>query len=81
MEWMGYTDAAIPLVEGAGTLRDDGVLPLDGPSDVDGLIRRAGASDSGSVRRSSKRWKPISRSVVDDELCETCANAPAEAAG
>ena len=39
MKFIGYTDAAIPLVEGAGALKDDGVLPLDGPSDVDAFIQ------------------------------------------
>jgi catalase len=39
MKFIGYTDAAIPLVEGAGALKDDGVLPLDTQSDVDAFIQ------------------------------------------
>jgi catalase len=39
MKFIGYTEAAIPLVEGAGALKDDGVLPLDGPSDIDAFIQ------------------------------------------
>ena len=39
MKFVGYSGAAIALVEGTGALKDDGVLPLDTPSDVDAFIQ------------------------------------------
>jgi catalase len=39
MKFIGYSDAAISLVEGAGALKDEGVLPLKSPRDVDAFIQ------------------------------------------
>jgi C-terminal domain found in long catalases len=39
MKFIGCSDAAISLVEGAGALKDEGVLPLNGSLDVDTFIK------------------------------------------
>jgi catalase len=39
IKFIGHTNAAVSLLEGAGVLKDDGVLPLNAPADVSAFVQ------------------------------------------